>query len=276
MQTDRSDLVSIIIPCYNASAYIAEAINSVLSQTYKCIEIIVVNDGSTDNSEKIIKTFNNSVIYKCQNNQGVAAARNTGYRSSKGEYICFLDADDWFYPENIDKKINYLKTNPEIGLVHSIVEITDENLVSTGKYLKGKAGDDLTQSLLNFELPIPCPSNVLIKRDVLNKIGLFDVNLSTSADFELWLRACSLYQTGMINEVGIKYRQHSSNMFSNKNLYQKDTQYIIDKHAPGSKYNWSPFIYKKLYSLMLNSIKEKNMINAAYYFYRYLKAKLEQ
>lgn len=271
MQEDKLDLVSIIIPCYNASAYIKEAINSVLEQTYKAIEIIVVNDGSTDNSEEIIQSFGDKVIYISQPNQGVATARNTGYSVSTGNYICFLDADDWFYPSNIESKIDYFNNHKNFGLVHSVVDVTDSHLKSTSKYYKGKEGNNLTQSLLNFELPIPCPSNALIKKSVLEQSGLFDINLSTSADFELWLRICQKFAIGMVQQMGIKYRLHENNMFSNKTLYKSDIKYIYNKHAHNSKYNWNCFLYKNNFSLMLHSVKEGDIPAIGFYFFSYLK-----
>jgi len=265
------DLVSVIIPCYNAECYIAEAIESVLAQTYKPIEIIVVNDGSTDSSEEVIRSFKDQILYKYQHNQGVSKARNSGFGLASGNYICFLDADDWFYPTNIENKIDCFKRNLQAGLVHSIVAVTDETLNKVNKYLKGCAGKDITQSLINMELPIPCPSNALIKRSVLVEVGLFDVNLSTSADFELWLRICQQFEIGMVTELGIKYRLHQTNMFSDKKLFRRDIQYIIDKHAANSPYNWKKFQYKNNFSLMLSSIREKKFAQTADFLYNYLR-----
>ncbi|MEO8886367.1 MAG: glycosyltransferase [Mucilaginibacter sp.] len=271
MQENRlNNLVSVIIPCYNAAAYLPDAIYSVLTQTYKAIEIIVVNDGSNDNSADVIKTFGDKVIAINQANQGVSKARNTGYACASGKYICFLDADDWFYPSNIQLKVDYLINNPQTGLVHSIVDVTDAELNSTGKYLRGKKGKNLVPALLNLELPIPCPSNVLIRREVLETVGLFDENLSTSADFELWVRACDQFETGMIAETGIKYRIHASSMFTNKTWYKNDVNYIFEKHAAGSIYNWNKFAYKNNFSLTLNAIRQKSIISTIYYFYNYL------
>lgn len=271
MQKKLNGLVTVVIPCYNSSAYVSEAIESVLAQTYAPIEIIVVDDGSTDNSKAIIKKFGDQLVYVHQPNQGVSIARNTGYGLSNGKYICFMDADDWFYPSNIDLKTNYLINNPQAGLVHSVVEVTDDKLISTGKYLRGKQGKNLVPELLNLELPIPCPSNVLIRREVLEAVGLFDPNLSTSADFELWLRVCARFETGMVDKTGIKYRLHSISMFTNKALYKDDVNYIFEKHATGSMYNWNKFARRHNFSLMLHSIRQKDIRQTIYYFYIYLK-----
>jgi len=271
-----ADLVTVIIPCYNAEKYISEAISSVLNQTYKPIEIIVVNDGSTDQSEKRIEAFGDQVYYLKQTNQGVSQARNTGFDKASGQYICFMDADDWFYPDNIEQKMNCFKNNPQVGLVHSMVDVTDDKLTSSGKYLKGQRGKNITQALLNMELPIPCPSNALIKKEVLEKVGVFNVDLSTSADFELWLRICQQYEVEMVDTPGIKYRQHQNNMFSDKRLFKKDIQYIIDKYAVQSPYNWRVFLHKNNFSLVLNSIKQKKNAQAAYFLYNHLKIVLKQ
>ena len=124
---NSSPLVSIITPVYNAQKYIAQAINSVLSQTYKNWELIIINDGSSDNTEDIIKSFEDSRIKLItQLNGGVSRARNRGLEVAKGEYITFLDADDILPIESIELRTQYLEKNRDIDLVDGVVSIRDE------------------------------------------------------------------------------------------------------------------------------------------------------
>jgi len=110
--------VSVIIPTYSYSKYIEKAINSVLAQTYRDFEIIVVDDGSTDNTRKIIETkYKDKVRYFYQENKGASAARNKGIKESKGEYLAFLDQDDLFHPLSLEKKVDFLNRNSEFGWV---------------------------------------------------------------------------------------------------------------------------------------------------------------
>src|ERR1700752_3699749 len=114
-ETAKTHLVSIIIPCYNAEKYIDRSIESILNQTYKDFEIIIINDGSTDNSEEVIKkylTLDNRVKYLKQVNQGVSATRNKGIELAKGEILAFLDSDDVWEPENLEIKVDALLNNP--------------------------------------------------------------------------------------------------------------------------------------------------------------------
>jgi len=258
MEKDSPTLVSIIIPVYNAEKYILETIKSVLSQDYKPIEIIVIDDGSTDNTAKIIKSLNTEIRYVFQENQGVSAARNHGFKLSEGQYLCFLDADDWYYPQNIKEKVNYFLHNPSCGLIHSWVEITDRNL-NIKKTVMGKEGENITQEVLNFiPTAIPSPSNVMLKRSVINEIGGFDLNLSTSADFDMWLRITHKFKVGMLNKPLVKYRLHEDGMFTNLALQLKDMNYILKKYKNSaySIYNWNVLQDRFYNSLLKASLKK--------------------
>jgi glycosyltransferase involved in cell wall biosynthesis len=206
---------------------------SVNSQTYTNIEIIVVDDGSTDSTNSILKKlhsdcFISKIIY--QKNAGVSSARNLGYLHSSGDFICFLDSDDILIKDCIKIKVDALLSDQDSGMVYGDVMEVDLNLRPTGIILKAKAGDKLADDLCNFKWPIPCPSNVLFRRDVLEKIGLFDEKLSTAADFDMWLRVCKSYKTTLVAPFTVLYRKHNSNMSNNIDLFKRDMLYIIQKH----------------------------------------------
>lgn len=260
------DLVSVIIPSYNSARFLSDTLNSVLNQTYEAIEVIVVDDGSTDETEQVAKTSSEKIRYVKQKNKGVSEARNNGFKVSKGKFICFLDADDWFYPKNIENKVNMLNSNPELGLVHGNVVVTDENLNSNGIILKGKSGKVIPHLLKLVPPAIPCPSNVLIRRKAIINQPVFDERLSTSADYDLWLRIAQEWEVGWVNEECIKYRQHGSNMFSNLELFQHDMELIF------SKYPLDFSLAKKsvYYSLFLGYLKKLQLLDSAKSLVKYL------
>ena len=136
----KQPLVSVIIPNYNYGHFLAQSIDSVLAQTYPNIEIIVVDDGSSDDSAEVLMTYSDKIKWIKQSNQGVSAARNKGTAASKGELIAFLDADDVWLPEKIEKQVRVFHAENEIGLVHcGLVDFDDEgNLLS--KQLDGMEG----------------------------------------------------------------------------------------------------------------------------------------
>lgn len=226
-------LVSVIIPAYNAERFISETIDSVINQTYKYIEIIVIDDGSTDNTRNIVEKkmeTDSRIVLKQILNNGVSNARNTGFNLSKGNFVSFLDADDLWLPNNIKYKWEYLVNSSEnIGLVHSDMEIIDENSHSTGNILSGKSGNILNSILLWDGTNIPTPSSILVKREAIKQAGEFDINLSTAADQDFFLRIASKYEIGRIPFVLGKYRIHEHNMHNNISLMEKDHCYVFKK-----------------------------------------------
>ncbi len=232
--------VSIIIPAFNAANFLPETLDSVLNQTLKADEIFLVDDGSTDGTPDIARSYRAHVQYLHQENQGVAAARNRGLARATGEFVCFLDADDWFYPDNLRLKVHFLARNPEVGLVHGLVDVTDAELESTGEILTGATGEIITD-LLRFSPPaIPCPSNALMRRDLVEDVGGFDESLGTSADFDLWLKIAQRTIVGRVDEVVIKYRRHEGAMFHNLGAQLRDMGHIFEKHEAelGNTHEW--------------------------------------
>jgi glycosyltransferase involved in cell wall biosynthesis len=268
----QKNLVSVIIPSYNAAKFLDETIASVLNQTYQNIEIIVVDDGSQDNTKEVLRKYENKIKYVYQSNQGVSAARNKGFDCSSGDFICFLDADDWFYPTNIQEKVKLIQESGN-GLVHSWVEMTDEFLQPIS-LLKGKSGDCIVNELLNLVPPaIPCPSNVLVRRDVLSRVGLFDPHLSTSADFDLWLRIAREYRVVVFEHPLVKYRTSSQSMFTNIDLLIRDTKYILEKYRKldeYKKYDWCNFQKRSYYSIAGGLYLRKRYIEFAEFYLKYI------
>jgi glycosyltransferase involved in cell wall biosynthesis len=217
-------LVSIIVPIYNCERFIAETLKSTIQQSFLDFEILIVDDGSTDRSRSIINEFvmiDSRVKYIYQENAGVSAARNNGFRHSKGQYIAFLDSDDVWLPENLRTKLERFKGG-DIGLVHSDGLVIDQYSQKTETILKGTEGNVLDAMLLWRGTQIPGPSSILVKREVLETVGLFDENLSTAADKDLFIRIASRYKIARIEQVTWYYRIHGSNMHKDIATMERD------------------------------------------------------
>jgi glycosyltransferase involved in cell wall biosynthesis len=225
-------LVSVVIPVYNAEKYIADTLRSVLAQSVTNIDVIVVDDGSTDNSRTIIEKFTHDarIRYIQQRNQGVSAARNTGYRNAEGKFIAFLDSDDIWFENNLELKLQKFKSG-DYGLVHSDCELIDGHSMRNNNFLKGKEGMILNDLLSWNGTQIPGPSSVLIKREVLDNVGLFDSKISTSADFDLFIRIAAKFNVGRVSEVTWQYRIHDNNMHGNITTMEHDVLYVFNKVA---------------------------------------------
>ena len=227
----QDPLVSVIIPAYNSEKFIAETIESALIQSFTDLEVLVVDDGSIDYQKQVIDQFvlkDNRVRYIFQNNQGVSAARNNGYAQSRGQYIAFLDSDDVWFPENLKLKLEKFLTG-DFGLVHSDAVLINERSEIIPGSLSGNEGDLLNDLLSWNGTQIPGPSSVLIKRRVIDQVGLFDVKVSTSADRDYFIRVASRFKIGRVDQVTWKYRVHNSNMHKNISVMENDAIYVFRK-----------------------------------------------
>lgn len=218
-------LVSIIIPAYKAGQYIEETIQGVLDQTHTNFELIIVDDGSPDNQADIIAPIAASdarIQYIKQKNGGVSSARNHGYRLSKGVFLAFLDADDIWLPNNLKLKLAKFASDPDFGLVHSDMAIMDGNSQLTGATKSGKEGYILDDLLSWNGTCVPTPSSILVKKEVIEKVGGFDLELSNAADQEFFFRTAKAYKIGRVPKVTWWYRVHDNNMHSNIPVMEKD------------------------------------------------------
>ena len=192
LKETQNELISVIIPNYNSGKFLGEAIESVVNQTYKNIEIIVINDGSTDNTEEIAKKWqkrDERVRYlKHKENKGPSAARNTGIKNSRGEYIAFLDADDVWLPKKIEIQINKIN-DLDADLVFSNWYIWEPiKNVRVKAFNSNPLGNKEDLLCLFIKKNFGNPSTALLKKSSLEKIGLFDESLKSSEDYDLWLR----------------------------------------------------------------------------------------
>jgi glycosyltransferase involved in cell wall biosynthesis len=210
--------VSVIIPAYNRADYIRETVESVLSQTYSDYEVIVINDGSTDQTEEALRPWieDGSIRYVWQENQGEAASRNHAMRLAKGKYFAFLDSDDLFLPTKLEKQVAYLDAHPEVGLVHSSFIKFSENGPDLGfRDMSPLTGEIYPKILLDWSRLI-VPSTVMVRASVMADVGDFDPNIGWGPDQDMWHRITKKYPIGVIPEALSKYRVHPGNISANK------------------------------------------------------------
>lgn len=191
--------VSVVIPTYNRVHLLERALDSVLGQTLAADEIIVVDDGSTDNTVSTLKSLHPEVKLIQQDNLGVSAARNTGISAARHDWIALLDSDDVWHENKLERQITALNNTPEYLICHSD-EIWIRDGVRVNQMNKHKkAGGHIFQHCL--PLCAISPSAVMIHRSLFDEIGLFDEDLPACEDYELWLRICSRYPVLFIDEA---------------------------------------------------------------------------
>lgn len=239
-----ASLISVIIPTYNAEQFIGQAIQSVLDQSYPPQEIIVIDDGSTDNTKKALLPFMERIIYLAQNNLGPSAARNSGIRAAKGNLICFQDADDFWTPDKLEVQLAFMEANPEIAMVFSDHEEFNEAGIVLSSYLgeKWKAFEVIPTvsglienafGKLVVENFISTPT-VMLRKSCLDTAGLFDEEIWSVEDRDLWMRISASFSIACIPRIFCKRRYHQTNISKQKELTLIGRIRVLEK-------NWALF-----------------------------------
>ena len=194
----KDETVSVIIPTYNRAWAVKDAIDSVLAQDYAGFELIVVNDGSTDETDQVLAEYGAKLTVIRQENRGVSAARNRGIREAKGNLIAFLDSDDRWLPGKLSVQVDFFNTHPD-ALICQTEEIWIRNGVRVNPKNRHKkpSGDIFEPSL---QLCLVSPSAVMMRRDLFEKVGTFDETLPACEDYDLWLRVAYRYPVHLIDE----------------------------------------------------------------------------
>jgi glycosyltransferase involved in cell wall biosynthesis len=226
--------VSVIIPTYNRADLIGRAIDSILAQTLRAVEILVIDDGSTDNTRKVVGVYGEPVRYIYQDNQGISSARNRGIELATGEYIAFLDSDDYFLLNNLEEKIRYLLQNPTIDWVYSDWQYFDiqgnplgfgsTKFNYTHKVLSGWIFPELI-SHRNFI----SPCTVVLKKVIFDHIGLFDITIPSQEEYDLFLRISLKYPIGYLDKVLVHVISHPGSLSSDFSKWVQGNTQIVQK-----------------------------------------------
>jgi len=191
--------VSVIIPSFNRAQQLCTAIASVLSQTVPPLDCIVVDDGSVDGTEeRVLREFNGRIRYFHQENRGVSSARNLGIRAARGEWLAFLDSDDEWLPQKLQKQLRFIEEHPEARICQTTEQWTRKGKrVNPGVVHKKKDGELFFESL---ERCMITPSSVMIQKTLLDEVGLFDESMPVCEDYDLWLRITVTHPVYLLNE----------------------------------------------------------------------------
>jgi glycosyltransferase involved in cell wall biosynthesis len=226
-------LVSVVMPVYNASAFLHEAIQSILAQTFTNFEFIIINDGSTDSSTEIILSYPDPRIKYISNaqNQGLVASLNVAINTAKGFYIARMDADDIAYPDRLEVQIGYLQRYPNVKLLGSQVRLIDSNAKPFGfwKHPVTPAGvkEDIKRNCC-FAHP-----SVVFEKQVFDELSGYSMNYKVAAeDYDLWMRILERHQGANTEQVLVDYRIHTSNFSSTNLLKQALSCLAVQHHIP--------------------------------------------
>jgi glycosyltransferase involved in cell wall biosynthesis len=223
-------LVSVVIPCYNQAQFLGDAIQSVLAQSYRHVEVIVVNDGSNDDTAAVVATFP-SVRYLCHENQGLAAARNTGLAHCRGQLLVFLDADDRLLPEAIKTGVTLLMADPRLGFVAGHSQYITRGGVPLPTRQPVRSSGDPYLALLRRN-SIRNPAMVMFRAPVLGDVGGFNSRFDACADYEMYLRISRRYAVGFHDAVVAEYRKHGENMSLDAALMLRQLLHVMRLQRP--------------------------------------------
>jgi glycosyltransferase involved in cell wall biosynthesis len=207
-----SDFVSVVVPAYNAASYLKQALESIFSQTYRNFEIIMVDDGSTDDTPIIAQQFGDAIRYIRQVNRGLSAARNTAIRNARADIIALLDSDDLWEPQFLERMICHLDLDPEAVGVYCGFQYINSKGEIVGKPSLKIVPPELFHRTIISEGNWLVPSGVVFRKRLAEDVGLFDESISPVADADLWIRLSAYSPFIGLPEALVKYRRHEGNM----------------------------------------------------------------
>ncbi len=259
MTTNNAPTVSVIIPAYNQAVYVSEAIQSVLGQTYPDFELIVVDDGSTDETPQILASIQDPRIRIVrQPNKGLSAARNTGLRESSAPLVTFLDSDDFFLPDKLAVLSAFLKDHPEIGMVSGGTQFINPKGQPLSQDIKSPGNLDLQKLLVSNPF---CVSAIMMRRLWFDRVGIFDETLRACEDWDLWQRmAYAGCRFAWVEHLVVAYRYHEGQMTREADRMRNAIFTVINKFfsQPGLPENLNA--YK-------NTVYASALVHAAAYAY---------
>ncbi|MGD0809098.1 MAG: glycosyltransferase family 2 protein [Acidimicrobiales bacterium] len=227
--SEPAPLVTVVIPAYNAERYLGEAVRSVLGQSWRSLECIVVDDGSTDSTPDIVASFTDERLHyhRKQNEGTVSAARNRGVALASGEFIAFLDSDDVWLPSKLEAQMGLFRSRPELGVVYCAYGITDEVLAVRTVIVPSHNPRTFTRILLQEGNGVAAGSTMVARSDILQKYGGFRVELHVSADAELGERLANQCPWDSVDQCFVLYRVHSYQIHRDLTRFEQDSLWIL-------------------------------------------------
>ncbi len=212
-----ADLVSVIIPAYNAASYIKDTLDSVFAQTYRSFQVIVVNDGSPDAEalEEVLLPYRDRIVYIKQENRGLSGARNTGLRAAEGNMVALLDADDIWAPDYLEEQTKFLREHPEYDLVYCNARFFGDSIYEGKEYMDVCRSDGEATSTAIISRRCHVFVSVTARTEVLKRFG-FDESLRSCEDFDCWLRVTAAgHRIGYHRKILVRYRKHGASLSAN-------------------------------------------------------------
>lgn len=221
--------VSVIITTYQRANLVSQAIESVLAQTYTDYEIIVVNDGSTDNTREVLARFGDKITVIHQENKGLSVARNTGIMAAAARYIAFLDDDDLWIPNKLEKQIAFLESHPHIGLISSNTFFFDEFGILDDTWIQTFPTPPVQNCLTLFVRNFMPVLTVIVRKKCLDEVGLFDETMRSCEDYDLWLRIAEKWSIHFMSEPLGQCRKSANSMSTNQERMLLSTLRVKEK-----------------------------------------------
>lgn len=229
-----AEVVSVIIPAYNAAAYIKETLDSVFAQTYPFYEIVVVNDGSPDTValEAVLEPYRDRIVYVTQENRGLAGARNTGLRTATGSLVALLDADDLWFPNYLEEQAGYLQEHPDVDLVYCDAEFFGENIPQGTYYMTvcPSEGEPDVAGIISKRCNVFV--SVTARTQPLREVG-FDESLRACEDYDCWMRFTAAgHRIGYQRKLLARYRRHPGSLSANYERMAEISIGVLSKMLP--------------------------------------------
>ncbi len=261
-EAQRQPLVSVIIPAYNSERYIAETLESVFAQTYRNLEVIVVDDGSTDGTRELIQTGFPKVRYFWKPNGGAPSGRNLGIRNARGDLIAFVDSDDLWLPKKLEAQVRLFTDDPT--LVWSYTDCYD--FVGQPDHIAGRSsrlarpfeGDILPALFLGNFISSP---TVVLRREVFDTAGLWDAGVAPVEDWDLWLRVAAQFSIKYLDEPLALHRRHSDSTIANihpqefLDIHLAVLRQVLERHPDRLRSLWRPAIANVYFKIGLGFLK---------------------
>jgi len=261
--------VSAVVPVHNGSAYVAEAIESVLGQTRPPIECLVIDDGSTDETAEVVGRFGREVVHVRQDRAGVSSARNRGAALARGALVAFLDHDDMWLPTKLERQLDAFEARRALIALCAMDVIDERGTVARTMRLRPR--EDLITGMLMFDgtETVSCSSTGLMRREELLNTGGFDPALSVSADWDLLFRMALAGDPVYVDEPLVRYRVHGANMSSDIAAMERDMTYAFakafaDPRLPQGLRTQRRHAYARLYRMLAGSYADRRRWTAAF------------